>query len=88
MKKVLIALCFILGFTGISSAQTAKKKAPVATKLERAKPATTAVAATEVTLKKDGTPDRLFKANKMSKARGIKKDGTADMRFKSNKKKE
>jgi hypothetical protein len=88
MKKVLIALCFMLAFAGISSAQTAKKKAPVATKLERVKPAIKVPAETEVALKKDGTPDRRFKANKMSKVRRMKKDGTADMRFKSNKKKE
>ncbi|WP_428329701.1 hypothetical protein [Mucilaginibacter sp.] len=36
-------------------------------------------------LKKDGTPDKRFKANKKP-AGPLKKDGTADMRYKANKK--
>ena len=92
MKKVLIALCFMLGFAGMSSAQTAKKKVPTATKIEKAKPADKTAAATTAPMKKDGTADKRFKANKGSKeteaaAGPMKKDGTPDKRFKENKKK-
>ena len=36
-------------------------------------------------MKKDGTPDKRFKASKETKA-PMKKDGTPDKRFKENKK--
>lgn len=37
-------------------------------------------------VKKDGTPDKRFKANKGGKMEGpVKKDGTPDMRYKKNK---
>lgn len=88
MKKLLIALCFMLGFAGIASAQTAKKKAPAAAKIEKVKPAEEAAAARPV--KKDGTPDRRFKSNKVKTdiaAGPTKKDGTPDMRYAKNKKK-
>jgi DNA invertase Pin-like site-specific DNA recombinase len=89
MKKLLIAVCFMLGFAGIASAQQVKKKIePTAAKIEKAKPA--AAAATTATPKKaDGTPDKRFKANKEKKTPEgkLKKDGTPDMRYSENKKK-
>ena len=43
MKKLLIALCLMMGFAGIAVAQEpAKKVAPKSTKLEKAKPAAAA----------------------------------------------
>lgn len=88
MKKLLIAVCFMLGFAGIASAQQPKKKVePTATKIEKAKPAAAATTATPV--KADGTPDKRFKANKGKRAPEgkLKKDGTPDMRYSENKKK-
>lgn len=37
-------------------------------------------------VKKDGTPDKRFKASAVTPAGPLKKDGSADMRYKSNKK--
>ena len=103
MKKLLIATFMMLGFAGITTAQTAAKKPAATTKpaaLKVAdKPATSAkvvkmdkpkpVAATG--LKADGTPDMRLKENKAKAAPVVagptKKDGTADMRYKANKKK-
>jgi hypothetical protein len=48
-----------------------------------AKPAT---AATATPLKKDGTPDKRYKANQTVPAGPLKKDGTPDKRYKANKK--
>lgn len=91
MKKLLIAICFMLGFAGISSAQVAAKK-PVdktvtkpaevkVVKMDKTKPATA------VPLKADGTPDKRFKENKTTTtAVPLKKDGTPDNRYKANKK--
>jgi hypothetical protein len=49
---------------------------------------TTAPATTSTTVvKKDGTPDMRYAANKKAKTTvHVKKDGSADMRFKENKK--
>ena len=45
-----------------------------------------AAASTGTPLKKDGTPDKRYKANKTTATEGPKKkDGTADMRYKANK---
>ena len=67
--------------------------APVTT---AAKPAIKTVAVTKpvavvntnsaVQLKKDGTPDKRFKANTDVASGPLKKDGTPDMRYKTNKK--
>ena len=71
------------------------EKAPVvkmapATKMEATKPAKVVKmapkaesAAQGVPLKKDGTPDKRFKAGKATDS-PLKKDGTKDMRFKKN----
>jgi hypothetical protein len=48
-----------------------------------AKPATVTAA---TPLKKDGTPDKRFKANQTAPAGPLKKDGTPDKRYKANKK--
>jgi hypothetical protein len=48
-----------------------------------AKPATVTAAAP---LKKDGTPDKRFKANQTAPAGPLKKDGTPDKRYNANKK--
>ena len=95
MKKLLIAICCMLGFAGISSAQVAAKKpaekATAVTKPAEAKVVkmdknkTASVSA--VPLKADGTPDKRFKQNKATPAAvPLKKDGTPDKRFKANKK--
>ncbi|MBC7937464.1 MAG: hypothetical protein H7Y86_19125 [Rhizobacter sp.] len=61
---------------------------PTAVTKTVAKPASTAtVAKTSTTpLKKDGTPDKRFKASKSVASGPLKKDGTPDKRFKANKK--
>lgn len=87
MKKLLIVVCFMAGLTGIAAAQTARKKAPAATKMEKVQPSADAGTATKP-LKKDGTPDNRFtvnKNNRETKAGPLKKDGTPDRRFKRNK---
>jgi len=64
-----------------------KKDAPATTAKVAAMPATAPkpVAATTAPLKKDGTPDKRFKANQ-TPAGPVKKDGSPDKRFKANKK--
>ena len=54
MRKLMLAVIALLGFTLTASAQGAKKDA------KAAKPATQAKAP----MKKDGTPDKRFKENK------------------------
>jgi hypothetical protein len=81
MKKIIIALFFLvstLGFTNVNAQQK--------------KPATTTVKAKDSTktpgMKKNGTPDMRYKANKDAKADTTvhkKKNGTPDMRYKENK---
>jgi hypothetical protein len=73
MRKLLLAVIALFGFTLATSAQQAPKKAT--------KPAKE----TKAPLKKDGTPDKRFKENKKTKG-PLKKDGTPDKRFKENKK--
>jgi len=97
MKKYLLIAGFLLSFAGFSFAQTAPAK-----KDKAAKPATTAQPATAASpatttkptpapaagpLKKDGTPDKRYKANKQPEpTQHLKKDGTPDKRYKENKK--
>jgi hypothetical protein len=87
MKKIIIALLFLAGSLGFTSASAQQK-------VTAKKSATTSVKAKDSTgvkksgLKKDGTPDMRLKENKGSKtapAGPVKKDGTADMRYKANK---
>ena len=58
MRKLMLAVIALLGFTLTASAQGAAKKPAKAKTEAAAKPASTA------TLKKDGTPDKRFKENK------------------------
>jgi hypothetical protein len=76
MKKLLIAICMLLGVVTVSNAQTTTTAKPKTTKTTTAHP-----------LKKDGTPDMRYKANKEAKkpAGPLKKDGTPDKRYKANK---
>ncbi|MFT3979360.1 MAG: hypothetical protein QM687_02745 [Ferruginibacter sp.] len=92
MKKLFFAVAALIALNTASFAQTtpAAKKAEVA-KVQAAKTTKTTVAAqpavAKTTLKKDGTPDMRYKANKLAAAKKthLKKDGTADKRFKENK---
>lgn len=86
MKNLLTALMLTLGL-GFASAQTAApvvaqkqaQKTEKQAKKAEAKMEKTAAKA-EVKLKKDGTPDKRYKA-----AKTLKKDGTPDKRYKVNK---
>ena len=70
-----------------AKAGTTAAKTDAATTTATAKDATTTKATTATPLKKDGTPDKRYKANKdAAKTTHLKKDGTADKRFKENKK--
>jgi hypothetical protein len=72
MKNLLLAVVLFFMCNGVLNAQTpqaaTKQKPPVAK--------------TAGPLKKDGTPDKRYKANKAP----LKKDGTPDMRYKVNQK--
>lgn len=97
MKKLLIAICMMVGFMGVASAQTTAPapSTTTTTTTTKSKPAkvvkmnktTKPVAASG--LKADGTPDMRLKENKAKAAAPVtgptKKDGTADMRYKTNK---
>lgn len=88
MKNLLAALMLTFGI-GAATAQTtapaAKAKASIQKTEKKATKSVEAQAAKvantpDVKLKKDGTPDKRYKANKM-----LKKDGTPDKRYKANK---
>lgn len=79
MKKILIALCFLVGSTTLVNAQTTKKvekKSDVKTSEVKASPASNSTVLQVTTVKKkeaskskihtkaDGTPDKRFKENK------------------------
>ncbi len=102
MKKLLIAVCMMIGFTGFVSAQQAAPKTVVTKTTEKAvvkKEGTAKVVKMEKSshvaatgLKADGTPDMRLKENKSKTKTTVvtgptKKDGSADMRYKKNKKK-
>lgn len=89
MKKIMIALFFLvgtLGFITVNAQQKTTTKKTAKTTTVKAKETTTA---TKTGLKKDGTPDMRLKENKTAKttapAGPTKKDGTPDMRYKANK---
>ena len=65
----------------ITNASRAKTKTVVITK-----PSVVIKTNTTVPLKKDGTPDKRFKASTITVAGPQKKDGTPDMRYNVNKK--
>lgn len=100
MKKIMLAIALVLSLTAVSFAQTkpevTKKAKP--SKAAAVKPATAPTASPAASssmatsrnaapVKKDGTPDKRYKANKDNTVVHKKKDGTADMRFKENKSK-
>lgn len=76
MKNILVTLLLVIGFT-FTTAQKAKEKT-TAQKSQTVKKAP--VKNSTVKLKKDGTPDKRYKANQK-----LKKDGTLDKRYKENK---
>lgn len=87
MKKILTTLSFVLGLGLATAQQTAEKQTtlppspPKEVVKKTTKPAAktkTTVTRTEVKMKKDGTPDKRYKANQY-----LKKDGTRDKRFKT-----
>jgi hypothetical protein len=81
MKKFLTGILALLMVVSVSMAQT--PAAPKAAKKEKAKTEQKADS-TGTRVKKDGTPDKRFKANKDT-AGPKKKDGTPDKRYKANK---
>lgn len=92
MKKLMLSLIAILGFTIMASAQqeapqrAVKKteaKTRTVTKTEAKATDVKTTTDTKVVLKKDGTPDKRYKKTKTVVT---KKDGTPDMRYKENKK--
>lgn len=86
MKRIFLIVNLLLAFAGLTIAQAPPKKDT--TKAKSAQAAATAKPAAGP-LKKDGTPDMRYKANKdaaKAKPAGpLKKDGTPDMRYKANK---
>lgn len=87
MKKLLFALTLTLGLGFASAQQTSTKQAPPPppaaksmkqeTPAKGAKTQAPAISNTAIKTKKDGTPDKRYKANKQ-----LKKDGTPDKRYK------
>ena len=74
MKNILAAVIFLIGFT-FSNAQ----QVPPKSKSQKSLTVKKAPVNSTAKLKKDGTPDKRYKANQK-----LKKDGTPDKRFKSN----
>jgi hypothetical protein len=89
MKKILIAVCFIAGFTAIADAQTTRTKVPAAYKMEKTKsPAVAAIP--KNTLKKEtaGSEVTLGKPARQTTAGPVKNERTTDSRaIKAKKKK-
>jgi hypothetical protein len=87
MKKIIIALFFLAGTLGFNNVMAQQK--PAAKKTTSKMMAKDSAMAKKTGMKKNGTPDMRYKANKglktdttvMHKKRG----GTADMRYKENK---
>jgi len=80
MKKLILALVAILGFTFSVAAQDGAKKDAKKAETSKAVKKDTKTDS-KVVLKKDGTPDKRYKENKDSKV-VLKKDGTPDKRYK------
>jgi len=82
MKKLILAIALLVGVQSVNFAQTTsdQKKKTTQTQIKQPQSDT-------LKLKKDGTPDMRYKANKeAAKKKGpLKKDGTPDMRYKKNK---
>jgi hypothetical protein len=89
MKQIMIALFFLaatFGFSNVNAQQKTTAKTTTKTKMVKAKDST--MTAKKTGLKKDGTPDKRFKENKVAKttapAGPTKKDGTAAKTKKAN----
>jgi hypothetical protein len=86
MKKFILALTAVICMASFSFAQDKKGKTKGAVPSAKTVQPKKVTAAPAGPLKKDGTPDMRYKANK-AKPGPLKKDGTPDMRYKANKKK-
>ena len=91
MKKIIIALLFLAGtlsFTnGWAQQKTTGKKSATTAKTATVK-AKDSTVVKKSGMKKNGTPDMRYKANKTAKtvpAGPLKKDSTPDLRYKANK---
>jgi hypothetical protein len=88
MKRIFLIVNLLLACAGMTFAQTKPKADTTKAKAKTTATATTAKPAAGP-LKKDGTADMRYKANKdaaKAKPAGpLKKDGTPDMRYKANK---
>ena len=94
MKKIALIVNLLFVFVGLGLAQTkpasakAARKANTTASAQPAKPATSPKTTATGPLKKDGTADMRYKANKdaaKTPSQHFKKDGTPDMRYKENK---
>ena len=81
MKKLIMIAIVMLGFAGISQAQTKPSKTGVKPTVKTEKLST---AKQTAPVKADGTPDMRYSVNKNA-AKPLKADGTPDMRYKANK---
>jgi len=81
MKKLIMIAIVMLGFAGISQAQTKPSKTGVKPTVKTEKLST---AKQTTPVKADGTPDMRYSVNKTA-AKPLKADGTPDMRYKTNK---
>jgi hypothetical protein len=84
MKKIMIALFFLVSTFGFTNVNAQQKK-PAKTSTTKAKDSTTTKTPG---MKKNGAPDMRYKVNKGTKVDTTvhkKKDGTADKRYKENK---
>ena len=99
MKKLIIAIIAFTGLSvaGIAQAVPAKKADPKIKVVTKTAPTKYKIVAVNkpvpaiktnaaAPLKKDGTPDKRFKAVTVIAAGPLKKDGTPDMRYQANKK--
>ncbi len=81
MKKLIMIAIVMLGFAGISHAQTKPSKTGVRPTVTTEKVSTVKQT---TPVKADGTPDMRYTVNKNA-TKPLKADGTPDMRFKANK---
>jgi hypothetical protein len=81
MKKIIVSLIAILGFAITGMAQEVAKKVIKKTETitKVVKKTDIKVTDAKVVLKKDGTPDKRYKA---TEKKVLKKDGTPDKRYK------
>ena len=80
MKKLITIFLLVLGFA-FGTAQKSSKMSATRTEAKQKKAHHKQSGNQAIKLKKDGTPDKRYKANQK-----LKKDGTPDKRYKVNKK--